>query len=352
MLDHKKTVKLVAKTLLLAAGAVLVVAATRFMVGAVELGLVVKTSTPATEQNPHTATIYAGQNVAVGRVCMWEDADNLYIKYATDITDNGQWRLAECHAHVAMDLSGIPQHNAGNPKSGGFAYKAEGLSTVEYTFTIPIGNWKSETRIAVAAHCVVATEDETGGTRTEPGWAGPEPSPSKGRATWFWYTLNEPTFGEWWQEAAWAGNATNWKTWKFPGRNRALYLEYEVGNDLEGALYAGNSRNCAAVAGKVAVTDDVVDGVGCIYVTYATDSDWHLYETHMTVEGALLDIPNTGGRSKNPVPGQFEYSGTYGPREDEVSFAVPYDSEWGSKLYIGAHAIVVSPGSELLYAQR
>lgn len=352
MLDHKKTVKLVARALLLTGVAALVVAAARFLTATVELGLAVKTRTQVTEQNPHTETIHACGNIAVGHVYMWEDAENLYVRYATDITDSGQWSIAECHAHVAMDPSGIPQDNAGNLKSGMFAYKADRLTTDEYTFSIPTGDWRSYTELAISTHCVVETKGENGGTRTEDGWVLNQPSPGKDPATWFWYTLNEQTFGEWWQETAWAGNVDNWEVWRFPSKGPAMYLEYELGTDLEGALYACDLRDVSAVAGRITVTDDVVDGVGCVYVTYATDIDWHLYETRLTVQNALLDIPNAGGRSRNPVPGRFEYSGTYGLREDIVSFAVPYNPEWGSKLYIGAHAIVLTAEKEPLYVYR
>lgn len=221
----------------------------------------------------------------------------------------------------------------------------------EHTFTIPIGDWKTYDCIAVATHCVVARKGEDGGPiEEETGWAGPEPFPGKNRTTWFWYWFREPTPGEWWDETAWAGNATNRKRWQLPGRNWALYLEYELGTDLVGDMYAGNPKDGGCVAGTVTVTDDVENGEGCIYVTYATAADWYMYETHLHIAGAIADILSTWNRNKqgNPIPGQFDYHGTYDPYEDEVTCTIDYDSNWGSTPRIGAHAVILTQNWALI----
>ena len=74
-----------------------------------------------TEENPASAVLYAGKDINVGELQVWNDAENLYVKYVLD----SDWCLTEYHLHVATSLGDIPQTKKGNPKPGQFAYKAE-----------------------------------------------------------------------------------------------------------------------------------------------------------------------------------------------------------------------------------
>jgi hypothetical protein len=110
---------------------------------------VVPTSKAHTESEPFKTDLKAGKSLDVGDVLVWNDEDNLYVKYVT----TGSWYMSEVHLEVATNPSSIPQTN-GNPIPGKFKYKAEGLWTQEYLFTIPL-SWDSGTELDIAAHAVV-----------------------------------------------------------------------------------------------------------------------------------------------------------------------------------------------------
>jgi len=97
--------------------------------------------------------LYAGQNILVGKVLVWNDADNLYVKYL--ITDP-DWCLTETHLHVAASMEEIPQKN-GNPIPGKFDYKGEHEceSEVDYVIPLPEGT-ECDNTLVIAAHAVVS----------------------------------------------------------------------------------------------------------------------------------------------------------------------------------------------------
>jgi hypothetical protein len=68
--------------------------------------------------NPDVYQLYAGQDIDVGEIQVWNDDQNLYVKYVVDATD---WCLTETHLAVAYSLDDIPQKN-GNPIPGQFPY--------------------------------------------------------------------------------------------------------------------------------------------------------------------------------------------------------------------------------------
>jgi hypothetical protein len=109
-------------------------------------------------------------------------------------------------------------------------------------------------------------------------------------------------------------------------------------------MYAGNPKNGECVAGTVTVTDDVEDGEDYIHVAYATAADWYMYDTRLHIAGGIAGILSTWNRNKqgNPIPGQFDYHGTYDPYEDEVTCTIEYDSNSGSTPYIGAHVVILT----------
>ena len=105
------------------------------------------------------------------------------------------------------------------------------------------------------------------------------------------------------------------------------------------------------VVGEVCVENDD----DYVHVTYATDGDWTLLETHLAVS---TDAP--GGddwtdnrwqnRRGNPAPGQFPYSATHNPESDTtVDYSISLDelgAEPGYELFIGAHAVVTDEFDE------
>jgi hypothetical protein len=102
-----------------------------------------------TESDPFVTDLMAGQNMDVGDVKVWNDGDNLYVKY---VTEDG-WCLTETHLHVATSLGDIPQKN-GNPPPGQFDYQMEHDCETEYMYTISL-TWGCDTELYIAAHAVV-----------------------------------------------------------------------------------------------------------------------------------------------------------------------------------------------------
>ena len=141
----------------------------------------------ASEQDPYTVTLYAGQNTAVGVVSLWNDLDTLYVTYAMDASN--PWFLLETHLAVATSLADIPQAR-GNPIPGHFAYsQCHGGQTKLYTYEIPLpDDWDASQLLYVAAHAAIS-----GG---ETAWAGTEVGgidfPGKNWATYFTYGLEQP----------------------------------------------------------------------------------------------------------------------------------------------------------------
>jgi len=104
--------------------------------------------TKGTETAPDVFTLYAGQNIDVGTVEVWNDGEELHIVYNT----TGGWEMTETHLAVATSIDGIPQKN-GNPPPGQFPYKHEDLGGVIIDeYVISLNGWDVETELLIAAH--------------------------------------------------------------------------------------------------------------------------------------------------------------------------------------------------------
>ena len=100
--------------------------------------------------DPDVFTLYAGQDIDVGTVSVWNDAgDYLYVRYNT----TGNWVMTETHLHVATSSELIPQKN-GNPIPGKFDYKGEHVYETEVLYEIPL-TWGPATELFIAAHAKV-----------------------------------------------------------------------------------------------------------------------------------------------------------------------------------------------------
>jgi len=126
--------------------------------------LVIATTAFANAIPDHTLCrdLVAGQNYTVGEVCVWNDADNLYVAY--HITQDGVC-LTETHLHVAtgMGEDTIPQTKKGNPIPGQFDYSQSHNCVTEYIYEVPL-TWTCDESIQIAAHAVVVGNIANGGT--------------------------------------------------------------------------------------------------------------------------------------------------------------------------------------------
>ncbi|MFC2071335.1 hypothetical protein ACFLUU_01260 [Chloroflexota bacterium] len=113
------------------------------------LGLALPMASPAVahvESDPQTIALVAGQDEVVGNVQVWNDGNNLHVKY--NITVAG-WQLTETHLAVATAIADVPQTKKGNPKVGKFPYaEPDGDYTIELA-------WAPGTTLVIAAHAVV-----------------------------------------------------------------------------------------------------------------------------------------------------------------------------------------------------
>ena len=127
------------------------------------LGLALPMATPAmandVEPPPGTecVTLWAGQDIDAGCVYVWNDANNLYVRYET----SGDWVITETHLHVAASQEAIPQtqpnkkgKGGGNPIPGHFDYSDPHGMVTEYTYTIVRGELALG-ELYIAAHAVV-----------------------------------------------------------------------------------------------------------------------------------------------------------------------------------------------------
>jgi len=80
-----------------------------------------------------------------------------------------------------------------------------------------------------------------------------------------------------------------------------------------------------------------LDENGLLVVTYNSDGDWEIEETHLFV-GDLSDLPtNNGG---NPKIGQFPHKGTHPAGTNTVEYAIGSTLAEGECVYVAAHAVV------------
>jgi len=108
-------------------------------------------------------------------------------------------------------------------------------------------------------------------------------------------------------------------------------------------LIAGQHIN----VGTVTVTNTETE----IVVTYETNGDWLITETHLDVE---LDYSGLNTTKKgNPIPGQFTYHASHSSPVASDSFTIG-NFGWtvGSPIYIAAHAVVTSSqGTETAWGE-
>lgn len=132
-----------------------------------------------------TVTLVAGQHIESGTVTVWNDATNLYVKYAT----TGGWYLAETHVAVATTLDGIPQKN-GNAAPGQFPYKTIHDPVVtEYTYVIPLAPYVAGTQLFVATHASVVLLNGGQIVDQQTGWGNGDPFPGKNWGMYFNFTV-------------------------------------------------------------------------------------------------------------------------------------------------------------------
>ena len=123
--------------------------------------------------------------IDVGDVLVWNDAENLYVRYIVD----DPWCLTETHLHVATSLALIPQKN-NNPVPGQFEFMHPLSCVQQDQFVIPLASFAG-TELFIAAHAVVAREIMFGIFQYKTAWGAGSRFSKKNWATYFIYTVQE-----------------------------------------------------------------------------------------------------------------------------------------------------------------
>lgn len=112
---------------------------------------------------------------------------------------------------------------------------------------------------------------------------------------------------------------------------------------------AGDPLCVALIAEKVVQVGQVCveERHDTLYVTYLTDPDWVLTETHVAAAGSRQGFPLAGGRQ--PILGQFSFTGSHPPGTREVVYPIVLGSlptEVGTSVFLAVHATVVRGDEE------
>ena len=105
-----------------------------------------------TAEDPDISSLVAGQNISVGEISIWNNDENLYVRYQS----YDPWYMTETHLYAGKDLPSAPV------APGHFPYKypedaggANGFS--EYTYVISLSELSAQPgeKIYILAHAVV-----------------------------------------------------------------------------------------------------------------------------------------------------------------------------------------------------
>jgi len=120
--------------------------------------------TKGTAADPDPFPLYAGQDWLVGNVLVWNDEEQLCVKYVLDpvLFDDG-WGITETHLAVGASLNDIPTNKVGNPKVGNFPFGNDELGGVaeDGSYCIDFGDGEGELDVScgdelfIAAHAVI-----------------------------------------------------------------------------------------------------------------------------------------------------------------------------------------------------
>jgi hypothetical protein len=137
---------------------------------------------PAARQTAGCVDLVAETVPVVGRVCVTEAADSVFVRFVLD----GGWRLAETHVAVAPSLDSLPKGGGGHPILGRFPHKAtHGRDLSEFVYAIASAGLTRgpDGSLVVAAHAEILRGDQNEGA-----WAkGQAFTDGGGPATYFIY---------------------------------------------------------------------------------------------------------------------------------------------------------------------
>ncbi len=275
-------------------------------------------------------TLYAGQTINAGTVCINVDGTNLKVTYNT----TGGWELTEAHLWVGGSVAQIPQNKAGNPVPGQFPCNSGNITgQTTYTVSIPLDSLAlqfvcptADKTFYLAAHAAVRKLLADGSYQTETGWSEGGRITSKGNwATYSTFTLTcdcgggPPIEYETKCETAFAylpGNSTCFLdlgdvfvTERWGWTNGPL-----APGSYTMQLWAGAAQ-CDTSKGTLVGTLFLAYDGATAKVTFDTSStDWFMKQSQLYVGSDILPTYTPGKPGSLPeytvAPGQFPYQQT------------------------------------------
>lgn len=255
---------------------------------------------------PQVYDLWAGKTIDVGSVTVWNDENNLYVKYDT----TGDWWITDLHLYV-LDYEPMERLTPGHAP-----YKLEGALTQSHTFTVPLPQpGECGYTVWLQAHAAVVKKVNGDIIESETAYGGDITDPGQG--SWYGnigYTVQcceppPPPPVCYADETAWAaGNRYVAKG------NWATFTPYVADSTV--TLYAGKTIPVGTVSFS-AVAD------GQVTITIALSGGWSLDDVDEPVKIQGYDVAPSG----NPSPGLFT---TY--KGSDLTITVPAYAFYGIHL--------------------
>ncbi|MEZ4430952.1 MAG: hypothetical protein R3F65_00965 [bacterium] len=303
-------------------------------------------------------TLYAGQHIDAGTVCVTVDAaadtsadcgEGATGAMQVTYTTAGDWTISEAHLAAGDSLDDIPTTRNGSPIPGQFPYNSGDISgATTHSFTVPLCTFGLDgaqdecepVTAFVAAHAALRRDTGDGTTQSETGWA--DGTPFVERGNWAEYATLELTCAAEEEppppedgrcETAWAftDDAHAFCNTDIDGDGRdesrwGWYAELAPGS-YSFDLYAAAGQCDIERGARVGSLGVEYDGATAT-VTYTLDDGIGLRETHLYV-GAE--------RQTTLAPGQLGYQHERLDDAAEDSYGIAIDAD---PIFLSAHAVV------------
>lgn len=259
-------------------------------------------------------TLYAGQHIDAGTVCVEVVNGNLEVVYTT--IDG--WELIETHMWVGGSLADLPTTNKGNPIPGQFPYASGDITgATSYTFEVGLDVLAFECpgedqNFYVAAHAALGKQIDEDNYQTQTGWSEGDRIAQRGNwGTYSTFTLSCDCNGGGGViiecQTAYAVDVEASQCFldiEDLGANRWGWTNgpYDSGDQVTLDIYAGAAQ-CDLEKGTYVGTLDIDYQGSTLYLTFDMVDDNTLNEVHIYVGEEILPRDKNGDFTV--APGQY-----------------------------------------------
>lgn len=191
-----------------------------------------------TADDPDISPLIAGQDILVGQVRIWNDDQNLSVKYQT----NRPWYMTETHLYVRRRLPFTPV------APGSFTRSYEnpnGFSKYTYTISLSALDVEGGDSVYILAQAVVVNTD-TGDSETAWKKGTQIPGPGGGRAMYNTYQIQKVP----WLRVSISETRLTWDIFK-PGRYMSLGPVLRIASNVAVAILFGTGGSDSALGPAV-----------------------------------------------------------------------------------------------------